>query len=108
MVRTEQPVTCVDSESEPGLAVVRGQKDDFRQLHLRTAELVIEVCVTSIEYVRSKIRACASAGVKECWLVLQPQRKLRSFFVRMESDSMGAAFTVQAGHSLALPFRALP
>jgi Uma2 family endonuclease len=37
---------------------------------------VIEVCVTSGEYDRSKLRACASAGVKECWLVLGREKQV--------------------------------
>jgi Uma2 family endonuclease len=76
VVRTEQPITCVDSEPEPDLAVVRGQIGDFRLAHPRTAELVIEVCVTSADYDRSKLRAYASAGVKECWLVLGRERQI--------------------------------
>ncbi len=32
---------------------------------------MIEVCETGHEYDRSKLRAYASAGVKECWLVLE-------------------------------------
>ena len=42
-----------------------GSEEDFRLAHPRTAELVIEVCVTSAEYDRSKLRACATAGVKK-------------------------------------------
>ena len=41
-----------------------------------TAELVIEVCVTSHDYDRSKLRAYASAGVKEVWLVLAPEKQI--------------------------------
>ena len=74
VVRIEQPITCADSEPEPDLAVVRGQSTDFRLAHPRTAELVIEVCVTSADYDRSKLRAYANAGVKECWLVLGRER----------------------------------
>src|SRR2546423_8171797 len=70
LCRPEQPITCQDSEPEPDLAVVRGLEEDFRQEHPRTAELVIEVCVTSHDYDRSKLRAYAGAGVKECWFVL--------------------------------------
>lgn len=77
LVRTEQPITCADSEPEPDLAVVRGQIADFRAGHPRTAELVIEVCVTSADYDRSKLRAYANAGVKECWLVLAPEKQLQ-------------------------------
>ena len=73
-LRPEQPLTCVDSEPEPDLAVVCGAEEAFRQAHPRTAELVIEVSVSSAEYDRSKLRAYASAGVKECWLVLGRNR----------------------------------
>ena len=76
LCRPEQPITCQDSEPEPDLAVVRGREEDFRQEHPRTAELVIEVCVTSHDYDRSKLRAYANAGVKECWYVLAPDRQI--------------------------------
>lgn len=72
-VRGEEPLTFADSEPEPDLAVVRGRREDFRQVHPATAELVIEVCVTSQDFDRSKLRAYAGAGVKECWLVLGPE-----------------------------------
>ena len=36
----------------------------------------IEICVISHEYDRSKLRAYAAAGVKECWLVLGPEQKI--------------------------------
>ncbi len=76
IVRTEQPLTCANSEPEPDLAVVAGRKEDFRQEHPRTAELVIEICLTSHDYDRAKLRAYAGAGVKECWLVLGPERQI--------------------------------
>ena len=72
----EQPITCGDSEPEPDLSVIRGHEDDYATEHPRTAELVIEVCVTSHEYDRSKLRAYAVAGVKECWLVLGPEKQI--------------------------------
>jgi len=75
-LRSEQPVTCADSEPEPDLSVVRGSKEDYRHEHPHTAELVIEVCVTSQDYDRSKLRGYAKAGVKECWLVLAPERQI--------------------------------
>ena len=75
-LRTEQPITGLDSEPEPDLAVVRGIKENFRLDHPHTAEFVIEVCVTSHEYDRSKLPAYAAAGVKECWLVLAPEKQI--------------------------------
>src|SRR5438552_1108817 len=77
-VRLEQPITCLDSEPEPDLAVMKGLKEDFRNHHPHTAELVIviEICVSSHEYDRAKLRAYARAGVKECWLVLGPEKRI--------------------------------
>jgi Uma2 family endonuclease len=37
---------------------------------------VIEVCVTSHDFDRSKLRAYAGAGVKECWFVLGPEKQI--------------------------------
>jgi hypothetical protein len=76
LIRTEQPLTLVDSEPEPDLAVVKGANEDFRSAHPKTAEIVIEICVTSHEYDRSKLRAYASGQVKECWLVLGPEKQI--------------------------------
>jgi Uma2 family endonuclease len=75
-LRSEQPFTCPDSEPGPDLAAVRGCKEDYRHEHPRTAELVIEVCVSSHDYDRSKLRAYASAGVKEVWFVLAPEKQI--------------------------------
>ena len=61
-VRGEEPLTLADSEPEPGLAVVRGRREDYGQAHPTSAELVIEVCVTSEDYDRSKLRATRSGG----------------------------------------------
>jgi hypothetical protein len=38
--------------------------------------LVVEVCVTSYDYDRSKLRAYAGAGVREVWLVLAPEKQI--------------------------------
>ena len=75
-VSQEQPITCEDSEPEPDFSVIRGNEDDFFIAHPTTAELVIEICVSSHEYDRSKLRAYATAGVKECWLVLAPEKQI--------------------------------
>ena len=79
IVRSEQPITCEDSEPEPDIAVVRGGEDDFWNQHPRTAELVIEVCITSHDFDRSKLRAYAAAGVKECWLILGPEKQIEVY-----------------------------
>lgn len=75
-VRQEHPITCADSEPEPDLSVVQGSPADYAVEHPHTAELVIEICVSSHEYDRSKLRAYAGAGIKEVWLVLVPERQI--------------------------------
>jgi Uma2 family endonuclease len=75
-VQPEQPILCGDSEPEPDLSVIRGSINDYPTEHPHTAELVIEICVSSHDYDRSKLRAYASAGVKECWLVLGPEKQI--------------------------------
>jgi Uma2 family endonuclease len=37
---------------------------------------MIEICVSSHDYDRSKLRAYAVAGVKECWLALAPEKQI--------------------------------
>jgi Uma2 family endonuclease len=75
-VQPEQPILCDDSELEPDLSVIHGSIEDYLKQHPTTAELVIEICVSSHEYDRSKLRAYATAGVKECWLVLGPEKQI--------------------------------
>ena len=93
IVSTEQPITCANSEPEPDLSVVRGVLGDFRHAHPRTAELVIEICVTSHDYDRSKLRAYAGAGVKECWLVLAPEKQ-----IDVHRQPQGQEFAARALH----------
>ena len=59
--------------------MVPGCREDFRTAHPTTAELVIEICTTSHGFDRSKRGAYASAGVKECWLVLGPERQIEAY-----------------------------
>lgn len=79
LVSAEQPLTIGDSEPEPDIAIISGANEDFSKTHPTTAELVIEICVTSHEYDRSKLRAYATANVKECWLVLGREKQIEIF-----------------------------
>ena len=92
-VQPEQPILCGDSEPEPDLSVVRGSINDYSAEHPRTAELVIEICVTSHDYERSKLRAYATAGVKECWLVLGPEKQ-----IEVHRQPSGEQFTERTVH----------
>lgn len=104
-VSSEQPITCKDSEPEPDVALVKGTIADYRHEHPRTAELVIEICVTSHDYDRSKIRAYAGAGVKEVWLILAPERQIEIYRKPVDEEFTEKAVHGPAGRiaSLAVP-----
>jgi Uma2 family endonuclease len=65
----DEPLTFIDSEPEPDIAVVGANEIEFRQQHPTTALLVIEVAVTSLALDRAKAEIYAEAGVLEYWIV---------------------------------------
>jgi Uma2 family endonuclease len=66
----KEPLTLRDSEPEPDLAVTLGDEAAFRDRHPGTAELVIEVAISSAALDRENASLYAEAGVKEYWIVL--------------------------------------
>lgn len=75
----EEPLTLVDSEPEPDISVVRGDESEFAARHPNTAELVIEVAVSSAALDRENASLYAEAGVKEYWIVLGGERRLEVY-----------------------------
>ncbi|MEJ2327553.1 MAG: Uma2 family endonuclease [Chromatiaceae bacterium] len=73
-LRKEDPLTFADSEPEPDLAIVRGDIERFRSCHPSSAELVVEIAISSIDIDRAKAELYARAGVPSYWLVLPEQR----------------------------------
>ncbi len=93
-IRVEQPLTFSDSEPEPDLAVVRGTRDDFMRTHPVSAELVVEVAITTEQVDREKARIYAAAGIREYWLVLPSIKQ-----VVVHSDPANGQFnTVSEAH----------
>jgi Uma2 family endonuclease len=92
-IDSEQPLACADSEPEPDIAVIRGSEEEFWHEHPHTAEFVIEISSSSHDYDRSKLRAYAAAGVKECWLVLGPEKQ-----IEVHRHPQDGRFTEQALH----------
>jgi Uma2 family endonuclease len=78
-VRRDDPLTLVDSEPEPDVAVVVGTDDRFWNSHPKTAELVIEVAVTSLVDDREMAPIYAEAGVKEYWIVVPEKRQIEVY-----------------------------
>lgn len=79
VVRREDPLTLADSEPEPDIAVVPGTEAEFFQAHPHTAELVVEVAVSSPALDRENATLYAEAGVKEYWIVLGASRQIEVY-----------------------------
>src|ERR1039457_2773699 len=75
----EEPLTLADSEPEPDIAVVRGTEAEFFHAHPTTAELVIEVAVSSPALDRENASLYAEAGVKEYWIVLATEKRIEVY-----------------------------
>ncbi|MEX2171460.1 MAG: Uma2 family endonuclease [Pirellulales bacterium] len=111
-VRQEQPLTL--SEPEPDVVVVSVSPADYRQRHPSTAELVIEVAVTSSELDREKAAIYAEANVPEYWLFLpgQDQAEVYSLpnecgYTKQETIEIDGFLSPQAFPQLKLALRTL-
>ena len=87
------------------MALVAVSPDDYASGHPQTAELVIEIAVSSIEIDRRKASIYADAGVREYWIVLPETREIE-IYSRLTGDGYAAksVFTKgQTARSVVLP-----
>lgn len=75
----EAPMTMSDSEPIPDLMVVAGTDSDYDDRHPSTAELVIEVAISSEALDRQMADLYAEAGVREYWIVLGGRRQIEVY-----------------------------
>jgi Uma2 family endonuclease len=75
----EEPLTFVDSEPEPDISITRGREDDYASSHPTSAELVVEVAVSSPELDRANAALYAEAGIKEYWIILAIERRVEVY-----------------------------
>ncbi len=78
-VRQEGPLRLTDSMPEPDVAVVRGEEHEFFVRHPETAELVVEVAVSSVAMDRENASLYAEAGVGEYWIVLGEAKQVEVY-----------------------------
>jgi len=91
----EGAVTTKDSEPEPDLVVVQGPRKRYRDVHPGTAELAVEVAVTSQRIDRLKASIYAEAGVKEYWIVC-PLTKEVEVYRRPGAEGYAEQITLSA------------
>ena len=70
VARQEQPLRLMDSMPEPDISVMRGTLAEFATRHPATADLVVEVAVSSVAPDRENASLYAEAEVREYWIVL--------------------------------------
>ena len=58
------------------MALVPVSPDDYASGHPTSAEIVVEIAVSSVEIDRRKIAIYAVAGVREYWIVLPESRQI--------------------------------
>jgi len=78
-LRMEQPLTLADSEPEPDISLVRGNREDYANRHPDTALLAIEVAVSTQELDRAKASIYAAANIPEYWLILPAEKKIEVY-----------------------------
>jgi Uma2 family endonuclease len=78
-INKESPITIGDSEPEPDISVVKGSASDFRDHHPTTAELVIEVAVSSEDLDLEKASIYATAAIPLYIIVHAETKKVTLF-----------------------------
>lgn len=69
-VRTQRPLKLATSMPEPDLTVVQGEARTFLSSHPTTADLIVEVSDTTLEYDQTvKAAIYAAAGIEDYWIV---------------------------------------
>ena len=75
----EEPLTFLDSEPEPDVSVLRGSWSEFEKCHASTAELIVEVAVSSTRDDQELASIYAEAGVAEYWIIVAPTRTIEAY-----------------------------
>ena len=79
LLRKEAPLTLRHSEPEPDISIVQGKRQDFFHVHPQSAELVIEIAVSSVELDRAKADVYAAAQIADYWIILAKEKLLERY-----------------------------
>lgn len=81
-VDDQEPITTKDSEPEPDIVIIQGDRRDYLARHPYADEvaLVVEVADTTLQRDRtSKKRVYARAGIPIYWIINLPERKIEVY-----------------------------
>ncbi|WP_353260069.1 Uma2 family endonuclease, partial [Prochlorothrix hollandica] len=93
-LNVQEPMTLVTSEPEPDLAVVRGQRRDYRDRHPGGAEvlLVVEVADATLARDRGlKQRLYSAAAIPHYWILNLVDRQLECYS-NPQSQAAGSSY----------------
>ena len=81
-INTQEPITTEDSEPEPDLAIVQGERRQYRDRHPGAGEIavVIEVAdATLLNDRKLKKRLYARAGIPVYWIINLPEKQIEIY-----------------------------
>jgi Uma2 family endonuclease len=117
-VRFQGDLVLGESQPTPDIAVVQGERREYKGRHPSQALLVVEVAYTSLHYDRTdKLSLYAKAGIPEYWIVNLQEKQLEVYREPVPREEMpfgyGYAQTtiLRAGdtvHPLAKPEPGIP
>lgn len=88
-INIQEPITTADSEPEPDVAVIRGNRRDYRENHPtpEAVALVVEVADATLQRDRTlKLRLYANAGIPVYWILNLPERQLEVYSQPKDGD----------------------
>ncbi|WP_182867427.1 Uma2 family endonuclease [Rhodopirellula sp. JC639] len=98
-LRKEEPLTFSSSEPEPDIAIVQVGSYQPGANHPSTAQLVVEVAVSSEAIDRAKAAVYAEAQIPEYWIVL-PSSKTIERFTHPGEEGYGTNETFEFGNPI--------
>jgi len=81
-VDAQEPITTADSEPEPDVMIVRGNRRDYVEQHPEPAQvaLVVEVSDATLQRDKTlKLRLYAAAGIPAYWILNLPDQQLEVY-----------------------------
>jgi len=81
-VEDQEPITAEDSEPEPDVTIIRGERRWYLERHPAPQEvaLVVEVSDTTLQRDRtSKLRLYARAGIPVYWIINLPEQQIEVY-----------------------------
>ncbi|HKV38244.1 MAG TPA: Uma2 family endonuclease [Blastocatellia bacterium] len=95
-VREQAPLDAGElSEPQPDVAIIQGDRRQFKNAHPKMAVLIVEIAETSLAYDRTeKASLYAKIGIPDYWILNLPRRRLEVCRqpVRNESSPFGFAY----------------